>query len=125
MKQLLKISIEVALLIAATGTGMLVVANWFETPQAINACYYSEGIQRSFVPEELPAYQACIEKQAKLYLERDYAESKDLAKTFLTLLSATLVASITFSEKIVDVSKAGLLPFGTMIVCWPTNADHP
>lgn len=57
-------------------------------------------------------------EQQKLFLDRDYAEAKDLAKTFLTLLSAILVVSITFSEKVVDTANASLLALGAMIVCW-------
>jgi hypothetical protein len=36
------------------------------------------------------------------FLKYDYAETKDLAKDFLTLVSAILVFSLTFAEKIVN-----------------------
>jgi hypothetical protein len=41
-----------------------------------------------------------------LFLKYDYSETIDLAKSFLTLISAVLVLSLTFSEKILsrDVS---------------------
>jgi hypothetical protein len=48
----------------------------------------------------------------------DYSESKDLAKSFLTLLVAVFVSSITFSEKIVDFTKSGGWPKAAMIGCW-------
>src|SRR4051812_42403465 len=48
------------------------------------------------------AFESCIEYQAKLFIDRDYSEAKDLSKAFLTLLVAVLIASITFSEKIVN-----------------------
>jgi hypothetical protein len=38
------------------------------------------------------------------FLKYDYAETKDLSKSFLTLVAAILVFSLTFSEKIVDFS---------------------
>ena len=58
------------------------------------------------------AYPECPEgsecrQLAKLF-SNDYSEMKDLAKSFLTLLVGVFVASITFSEKIVDA----------MISCW-------
>lgn len=43
---------------------------------------------------------------AKLFLQFDYPETKSLCKDFLTLVSATLVFSIAFSEKIIDFSHA-------------------
>jgi len=60
----------------------------------------------------------CADENARLFFERDYGETKDLAKAFLTLLTAVLVASITFSEKIVDLSRAGWQQRGLMILCW-------
>lgn len=38
---------------------------------------------------------------AELFLKYNYAESKDLCKEFLTLVSGVLVFSVTFAEKIV------------------------
>jgi len=35
------------------------------------------------------------------FLQYDYGETKDLLKTFITLISGTLVLTLTFSEKIV------------------------
>ena len=40
------------------------------------------------------------------FLKYDYAETKDLLKTFITLISATLVVSLTFSEKIIRFNQA-------------------
>jgi hypothetical protein len=65
-----------------------------------------------------PAFHACLKKKAELFIKFDYAECKDLAKSFLTLMSAILVASITFSEKVVDVHAAGRSPLLAMISCW-------
>jgi hypothetical protein len=59
-----------------------------------------------------------MDERARLFIERDFAETKDLAKAFLTLLTAVLVASITFSEKIVDVNRSGWWPRGLMIGSW-------
>jgi hypothetical protein len=64
------------------------------------------------------AYYRCIDARAKVFLAGDYAESKDLGKAFLTLLTAVFVASITFSEKIVNVKEASWWPRGVMIAAW-------
>jgi len=76
-----------------------------------------EDFQRLvFVYPSCPVGSEC-ERFAKLFVS-DYTESKDLAKSFLTILVAVFVASITFSEKIVDMSKAGTGPKTAMILCW-------
>lgn len=85
-------------------------------------------LARAFVKEwfAVPAYDAscnderyqdCIDL-AKTFLDRDYTETKDLSKAFLTLLTAFLVGSITFSEKIVDVNRSTWVPKALMISCW-------
>ena len=43
------------------------------------------------------------------FLKYDYGETKDLCKSFLTLVSALLVFSVTFSEKIVAFPAPNLL----------------
>ena len=68
------------------------------------------------------AYASCEDgsecaRLAKLFTN-DYTESRDLAKSFLTLLVAVFVASVTFSEKIVDMHKAGPAAKVAMIACW-------
>jgi len=60
----------------------------------------------------------CIQRQAALFLSRDVADTRDLIKAFLTLLTAVLVASITFSEKIVGINTASFTTRGLMIGCW-------
>jgi hypothetical protein len=40
----------------------------------------------------------------------DYAETKDLCKSFLTPISAVLVFCVALSEKIVGLAGAGLPP---------------
>jgi hypothetical protein len=47
-----------------------------------------------------------------------YEEGKDLSKAFLTLVAAVFVASVTFSEKILDLKSAGSWARASMIVCW-------
>ena len=49
------------------------------------------------------------EEAAQRFLQFYYPEVKDLCKHFLTLISATLVFSIAFSEKIVDFEKASTI----------------
>jgi len=55
---------------------------------------------------------------ADLFLKYDYAETKDLLKTFITLVSATLVFSLTFSEKVVNFSSAPLRTRQTLFASW-------
>lgn len=44
--------------------------------------------------------------EAEAFLKYDYAETKDLLKTFITLISGTLVLSLTFSDKVIGFSEA-------------------
>ncbi|WP_035966430.1 hypothetical protein [Bradyrhizobium sp. YR681] len=55
---------------------------------------------------------------AELFMKYDYAETKDLLKTFITLISATLVVSITFSEKIVGIRDTSSRVRETLIWSW-------
>ena len=43
---------------------------------------------------------------AEKFLKYDYGETKDLLKSFITLSSASLVVSLTFSEKVIGFSTA-------------------
>lgn len=47
---------------------------------------------------------------AALFLKYNYAETKDLAKAFLTLASAILAFSVTFAEKVVDLQNSQPAP---------------
>jgi ABC-type dipeptide/oligopeptide/nickel transport system permease component len=108
----------VACLALTAWLGKFVYGELMARPAQYLSCSDREGHYDSRKPEQLASFHNCIDREAKLFLDRDYADAKDLIKAFLTLLSATLVASITFSEKIVDVSKAELLPLIVMITCW-------
>lgn len=55
---------------------------------------------------------------AQIFLKYDYAEWKDLCKSFLTLASATLVLSITFSEKIGALQQAAPLVRKAILASW-------
>jgi len=55
---------------------------------------------------------------SELFLKYHYAETKDLLKTFLTLLSATLVLSIAFAEKIVEFKDSTRLAKTLLMSCW-------
>lgn len=91
---------------------------WFAPPEKIYACSDRAGTYHSDRPTEVESYYKCVDTQARLFLDKDFAEAKDLGKAFLTLLTALLVASIAFSEKIVDVNRAGRWALGMMITCW-------
>ncbi|MBF9221986.1 hypothetical protein [Hymenobacter ruricola] len=52
------------------------------------------------------------------FVATEYTELKDLGKSFLTILVASFVASITFSEKIVNYSTTSWWGKSLLIVCW-------
>jgi hypothetical protein len=52
------------------------------------------------------------------FLKYDYANTVDLGKSFLTLVSAILVFSVTFAEKIINWEKSDLLSKSLLGVCW-------
>jgi hypothetical protein len=101
--------------ITCVWAGSLFLTTVTQQPPVIGACYdragvYSQSGQKEFLP--------CVEERAKTFLDRDYAEAKDASKAFLTLLVAVFVASLTFSEKIVDLQRSGWWSRGLMIACW-------
>jgi hypothetical protein len=109
---LLVVAVTVCIVAART-----FVRSWLEQPDIIAECRDRTGLHHP-VKTELSAYYACVDRKAELFLRGDFAETKDLSKAFLTLLTAVLVASITFSEKIVDVHRSGWWPRGLMITSW-------
>jgi hypothetical protein len=58
------------------------------------------------------------QSERDLFLKYNYPETKDLAKSFLTLASAILVFSLTFSEKIVDFAHARPVSRYCLFVAW-------
>ena len=48
----------------------------------------------------------------------DYGETKDLLKTFMTLISGTLVVSVAFAEKIIGVKNSDRAARNLLITCW-------
>jgi hypothetical protein len=121
-------------MIAACGTGAL----WFlsvvrhnATPVPSDVCqqldfpfrWVTTTSQSWTVNDQLAisdddAFAKCIKATADAFVKYDYQEAKDLSKAFSTLLTATLVASITFSEKIVDLRTAGWWAKGMMVASW-------
>jgi hypothetical protein len=59
-----------------------------------------------------------IDGSVKDFVTYDYSEAKDLAKSFLILISAILVFSITFSEKVVSFQNADLVRRRWLVVSW-------
>jgi hypothetical protein len=57
-------------------------------------------------------------KLAELFLKYDYAETKDLAKSFLTLAAGILVVSVAFGEKVVNFEKALIGEKVLLLLCW-------
>lgn len=55
---------------------------------------------------------------AEMFLRYDYAEAKDLAKSFLTLNSGILVFSIAFSEKVIEYRTASMPAKLAMVGSW-------
>jgi hypothetical protein len=121
MKSILAILAAAVVICGAAWATKVVLFDWFSlgnTLRKIDTCYDLRGAHHDLVIAERPAYQDCVKNRATLFLNEDYAESKDLAKTFLTLLSAILVTSVAFSEKVVDVNNAKLLPLAAIVGCW-------
>jgi hypothetical protein len=54
----------------------------------------------------------------KLFMQFYYPETKDLCKTFLTLVTAVLVFSLTFSDRIVDFARATKLARRLLLSSW-------
>lgn len=63
------------------------------------------------IPQDGAQYER---ESARRFLEFDYPETKDLAKQFLTLVSAALVFSVTFAEKVVGLNQ----PRGLLLGAW-------
>jgi len=119
---MLKNTLVALLVTAAAGVciwaATLFVRSWLAQPHVVDQCEDRSGTHAFASVAEREQYYVCVDANAKLFIEKDYAETKDLTKAFLTLLTALLVASITFSEKIVDLSRAGWWSRGLMISCW-------
>lgn len=59
-----------------------------------------------------------LSPEAKLFIEFDYAETKDLAKAFITVVSGVLVFSLSFAEKIVRFENAVAATKATLVGSW-------
>ena len=55
---------------------------------------------------------------ARLFLQYDYPETKDLCKHFLTVVTAVLVFSLAFSEKIVHFPTASRMAKRLLLSSW-------
>lgn len=55
---------------------------------------------------------------ADMFYKYEYTETRELLKMFIALLSATLVFSLTFAEKIVDFQKAAQSARRRLIAAW-------
>ncbi len=54
----------------------------------------------------------------KVFVDFQYPEIKDLSKHFITLISAALVLSVSFSDKVVEVEAARPVQQWMMISAW-------
>jgi hypothetical protein len=88
-----------------------------EAPPRLSVCMHDAG-QLHTASDDQALFNSCLRAQADVFIKSDYVEMKDLAKSFLTLLTAILVASITFSEKIVDLGRAGTWARSLIITSW-------
>src|SRR5436305_14054304 len=59
-----------------------------------------------------------LSEGSELFLKYNYAETKDLCKHFLTVVTAVLVFSLTFSEKIVDYKNATRFAKILLLTSW-------
>lgn len=88
----------------------------FREPRLRDTCKDRRGVHRRTVAPE--QFYTCADANAKRFVTVNYVETKDLAKTFLTLLTAVFVGSITFSEKIINLREAGWLNRGLIVLVW-------
>ena len=58
------------------------------------------------------------ETSSDLFLKYNDAETKDMCKQFLTLISGLLVISLTFSDKVVNFSSASVTSKWLIIAAW-------
>ena len=72
----------------------------------------------SYTPSSYLVTHACLQAETKAYEESDYGELKDMGKAFLTLITAVFLASITFSEKIIDFKTAPRISTIAMFASW-------
>jgi len=56
--------------------------------------------------------------RTQLFLRFHYPEVKDLSKHFITLISASLVFSVAFSDKIVEFRSAPIIQQVTLFLSW-------
>jgi hypothetical protein len=110
-----RVGIVLLLLGTSIAIAYLITQPWWEALPKQATCSDAAHVRHD---RDSPGFAACLPQAVNRFFERSYAESKDLAKAFLTLLTAVLVASITFSEKIVDVGNAKRFPVNLMITCW-------
>lgn len=96
---------------------MVFIESLARPPGRVASCI-QDGTLRLATDSNSDLFRTCLQTRANLFLSRDYAEAKDLSKSFLTLLTAILVASITFSEKIVDLGHSSWWARGSMVGCW-------
>ena len=70
------------------------------------------------MPTDAPKEAKPQESAEDMFVKFHYAEVKDLAKQFLTLIAGTLVLTVSFSDKIVPLS--GALPAQKWLlgICW-------
>jgi hypothetical protein len=119
MKRLIRTYLPIIIAMLALAGAAWCVVGWLQTLVAEAGKPLDRCIENGLVfSRGHPAFQACLKNMAELFIKLDYTECKDLAKSFLTLMSAMLVASITFSEKIVNVHAAGKGPLLAMVSCW-------
>ena len=59
-----------------------------------------------------------MDLQADKFLKFDYQQVKDLCVSFLTLISAILVFSITFAEKILKFPQSSAPAKGCLLISW-------
>lgn len=114
---LVNVAIVVLGLVAAISVA-LVFFGALDSPLETRSLCQDRASAQVFDARQPEALRRCFVGQADLFLEVDFAEAKDLSKAFLTLLTAVLVASITFSEKIVGIGTSGWWARSTMVTCW-------
>src|SRR5215208_3363694 len=116
-------NVLVALVIALAVAFCVMTTQWFKALATTRLedtpiCTDRGGSTYAKGATDRAGYLRCLQERADRFLKYDVAASADLSKSFLSLVIAVFVASIAFSEKIVDLRKAGWWSRGVMVACW-------
>jgi len=59
-----------------------------------------------------------LQEASAMFMRNNFAEAKDLLKTFVTVVSTVLIFSVTFGEKIIDLRNGARLARWSLFAAW-------